>query len=127
MLLVALIPVPIWVIFLTVANPVGVTWEDNLAFLLSEDHELNPWFYASIISGVLSLVVAATYLSKLSQSKIILLVLLVFCMLQAVTAIIFLSWDLNIIYSLPVVFGFLAYKNPNKSFKIDGAKNRAAI
>lgn len=119
---VAFLPVPIWVVSVAVGNPAGVSWEDNFVALLSVGSALKPWFYASVISLIVSLVVAGTYLSRISQSRKVLLLLLGVCVLQALPAIIFLSWDLKIMYSIPVVFGFLAYKNPNTRFQVDASR-----
>jgi hypothetical protein len=122
LLFLAFFPVPIWVVSVAVGNPTGVSWEDNFVALLSVEGGLKPWFYASVISVLVSLVAAATYLTRSSQSRNVLLLLLGICLLQALPAIIFLSWDLKIMYSIPVVFGFLAYKNPNTSFQADASR-----
>ncbi|MCK4742379.1 MAG: hypothetical protein KAT25_01020 [Sulfuriflexus sp.] len=39
------------------------------------------------------------------------------CAVQAIPATWFLRWDLKIMYLIPVLFGYLAYKYPNKSLK----------
>ena len=117
LLFIALFPLGIWLIYLTVSNPPGITWMDNLNDLLSKEHELTYWFYASIVSCVTSLLCAITYFSKASNTKSTLLLLLIICIAQASIAVWFLEWDLKIIYSLPVLLAYLAYKNPNKSVK----------
>jgi len=127
LILIAIFQLSVWFIYLVVSNPYNVTWQDNLNSLLAPDNELMPWFYASIASILLSFICAITYFSKLSNSKPILLVLMIMCMLQAVPAIWFLGWILKGLYTLPVISAYLAYKNPNKRVKCDAQKDARAL
>ena len=122
LLFIAIFSLAAWYIYLTVANPACITWQDNLNYLLSDKNELKSWFHASIFSSATSLICAITYFSKASKAKNILLLLLIFCMAQAAVAAWFLSWDLKVIYSLPVISAYLAYINPNKAFKRGSAQ-----
>ena len=122
LLLIAIMPIGIWVIYLNVANPTDITWKENLKYLLSSENELQLWFYASVVSGVVSLIASITYFTSASNSKSVLMLLLSICTLQALPAIWSLAWDLKFVYSLPVIFGYLAYKNPNNSLNQIGAK-----
>jgi len=109
---IALLPIGIWYIYLTTALPQGFTWQDSFNHLISGFNELRPVFYASIISCVISLICSFAYFSKVSNSKTILLSLLIICAVQAGFAAYFLGWDLKVIYSLPVLLAFMAYKKP---------------
>jgi len=117
LLLLAIMHIGIWIIFITVSNPADVTWLNNLKYLMSTQNEISPFFYASILSAVFSFFAGITYFSKASTSKQVLLLLLLLCVVQAIPAIWFLGWDLKAIYSATMLFSYLAYKNPNKSFK----------
>jgi len=117
LLCLGLFPIAVWYIFLTVSNPICETWVDILEYVLSEESQLTHLFYTSVIFGLLSIAAAIAYFSKVSNSKIILLTLLVFCLTQAITAIVFIPIDTSFVYLLSVLTGYLAYKNPNKALK----------
>ena len=125
-LLITLMTIMIWYIYLAMGNPHDTTLVDNLKYLLNDKNEMKPWFIASIFSGVFSCVAACIYFYKKENTKPLFLVLLVIYTLQAVPVIWFLSWDLKAVYILPVIYGYLAYKNPNKAFKRD-AKPHAPL
>ena len=111
--LIAIMIFVIWFVFLTVANPTGTTWIDNFNYLVDGANDIKPWFIASIASGVFSCVAAFFYFYKKGNTKPTFLVLFIICIVQAVPAIWFLSWDLKAVYSLPVIYGYLAYSNTN--------------
>ena len=125
-LLIAIMTIIIWYIFFTFGNPHDTTLIDNLNYLLNDKNEMKPWFIASIFSGVFSCIAACIYFYKKENTKLLFMVLFIICTLQAVPAIWFLSWDLKAVYILPVIYGYLAYKNPNKVLKWD-AKQRAPL
>ena len=114
LLLIAVYQFSVWVIFLVVSRPPCTTWKDELNALLTPENELMPWFIASLVATILSFTCAIIYYSKLSNSQSTLMALLIVCTAQALSAIWFLDWFLKVLYSLPVIFGYLAYKNPNK-------------
>jgi len=112
--LITIMTILIWSIFLTVGNPHDTTWIDNFNYLMNDKNEMKPWFIASISSGIFSCIAACIYFIKKENTKTLFMVLFVICILQAVPALWFLSWDLKAVYILPVIYGYLAYKNPNK-------------
>ena len=117
LILVIIIVVGIWLILFFIGNPVCVTWKDTFNHMLSPENGMQNMFYASVASVIASSISAIIYFSKSLQSKNILLFVLFICVVQAIPAIWFLSWDLKTMYLLPVLFGYLAYKYPNKSLK----------
>lgn len=117
LIFVVIVAIGTWAILFFIGNPVFVTWEDTVNHMLSPENGMQNMFYTSVASVIASSISAIIYFSKLSQSKNILLFVFLLCAAQAIPATFFLSWELKIIYSLPVLFGYLAYKCPNKSFK----------
>ena len=113
-LLITIMTIIIWFVFLTLENPHDTTWVDNLNYLLNDKNEMKPWLIASIFSGGFSCVAACIYFYKKKNTKPLFMTLFVICILQAVPAILFLNWDLKAVYILPAIYGYLAYKNPNK-------------
>ena len=114
LILIAILITGLWIILLNVGKPAYVTWENNFNNLLSEENGMRPWFYASIGSVITSCIMAVIYFSKASNSSNVLLFLLLISIMQAVVAILYLSWDFKILYSLPILFGYLSYKKLNR-------------
>lgn len=125
LLLIACFQTCVWLIFLLVSNPAYITWKESFSSLLLPENEIMPWFIASIASIVLSSICAITYFSKSLNSKPILLVLLIMCILQAAPAVWFLGWLLKVFYLLPVLPAYKAYKNPNNAINSDCKKHVA--
>jgi len=117
LILVTVLVIGVWVILFLIGNPSSVTWKDTFDHMLLPENEMQNMFYASVASVIISSISAIIYFSKLSQSKNILMFLLFVCAIQAIPATWLLSWDLKIMYLIPVLFGYLAYKHPNKSLK----------
>ncbi len=117
-LLIVLMTIVIWYIFFNVGNSPDTTWRDNFNYLTDDANEIKSWFIASIASGLFSSVAAFIYFYKKENTKPIFMLLFILCIVQAIPAIWFLTWDLKAIYSIPVLYGYLAYSNPNKSFKL---------
>ena len=126
LLALGLFPIIIWYIYLTVSNPICQTWMDVLEYVLTKENQLIHLFYTSITFGLLSIVASVTYFSKASNSNNVLLTLLVFCVIQAITALLFTTIDTSIIYLLSVFISYMAYKNPNKALKV-ATKNVAGL
>jgi len=117
LILLVILVVGIWTILFLIGNPVYATWQDTVNHMLAPENGMRTTFYASVLSVVVSSISAVTYFSALSKSKKVLLSLLAISLLQAIPAVWFLDWDFKIIYSLPVIFGYLAYKYPNNRSK----------
>jgi len=113
LILLVILVVGIWTILFLIGNPVYTTWQDTVNHMLAPENGMRTTFYASVLSVIASSISAVTYFSTLSKSRKVLLSLLTVSVLQAVPAVWFLDWDFKIIYSLPVIFGYLAYKYPN--------------
>ncbi len=106
-----------WVILLAYANPINVTWKNNFNYFMSPEGGMKIIFYASVVSAIVSIFLATILFSNKIKSKKILLIVLSLCSLQALPAIIWLDWHFKLLFSASVIYSYLAYKDPNKSFK----------
>lgn len=120
-------PIISWLIFFTVGNSTCQTWADNLEFILAKENQFVHIFYSSVVFGTISIIASIAYFSKASNSRIVLLTLFIFCVIQAIVAVIFTTFDTSIIYLVSVFTGYMAYKNPNKALKRDSAKNAVPL
>lgn len=114
-------PLAIWYIYLFSNNLPNQTWTDNLNYTLSDESQLKRIFILSVIFGILSLLASFVYFSIHSNSKTVLLLLLIFSGVQAGLAAQFTQLEITAFYVLSVVICYLAYTNPNKSSNLTGA------
>ena len=116
-------PIAAWYMFLTVTIPSGETWVFNLEYILDQKNGLRLLFFVSCVFGVLSLIAGVTYLTKASKTKTGLLMLLAFCIIQAILAVIFTGITTSVLYMLSVVVSYIVFKNPNNTFNFAHEKH----
>ena len=106
-----------WFILLTYGNPVNVTWKSSFNYFMSPEGGMKTVFYSSVFSAIVSTLLAIFLLSNKEKSEKTLLIVLALCSLQALPAIIWLSWHFKLLFSASVIYSYLAYKDPNKAVK----------
>jgi len=114
----SLFVIGVWVILFKVASPVYLSWTENISNILSPESGMQSIFYASVASVIVSIACGVVYFSNLSKNKVVLLFLLSICTIQALLVFKFLDWQWKIQYIIPAILGLMAYKYPNKKFKL---------
>jgi hypothetical protein len=101
----------IWVIFLFVGNPKGVSAADNLAYALLSSENSSRWFFMLLAVLVLtSVALCIGYVSRLANSKRGSFALLGVSAGQAAAAAILLSWPQAGLFILPLYWCFLCWR-----------------
>lgn len=113
----SMFPIGIWLILFDFSSLSLEVVIGNYNAHMSVEPRLKPYFYASMVSGIVSFAAAMLYLSKLSNSKTVLMSLVLVFTAQAVYGLWYLAWDMKVMYSFPAIMAYLTYKNPNNKIK----------
>jgi hypothetical protein len=109
--LLALMVTGIWIIFLFVGNPKGVSAADNLAYAFLSSATSSRWFFVLLAVLVLTSIALCTgYASRVARSKRRSLALLGVSAGQGVAASVLLPWPQAGLFVLPLYWCYICWR-----------------